>query len=70
MKTITEYTLQLQIYHDEIIGRIIFNGQESSLQSLPELQNTILLWREGLLKGSFGINTKLAARATVYVVQK
>lgn len=70
MRIITEYTIQLQIYHDEIIGRIVFEGQESSLQSLSELENTINLWRIGELKGSFGINTKLAQKATVCMVQK
>ena len=71
MRIITAYTLELSIYHDEIIGRIVFEGQEaSSLQSLPELENTLNIWRMGGLKGSFGIGTQLAEKATAYVVQK
>lgn len=67
MQTIREYTIELQVYHDEVIGRLQYEGGESGLYSLGELQNIIGLWQSGGLMGSFGIGTVLAdnARATL-----
>jgi len=65
---IHEYAIALQVYHDEIIGRLQFskNGtiEESGLYSLPELQNIIALWQDDSLLGSFAIGTTLAKTAT------
>lgn len=71
---IREYTIQLQTYHDEIIGRLCFNHpdtglQESALYSIPELNNIVALWQDDALLGSFGIGTVLArdARCTLAI---
>jgi len=76
MQIIREYTIQLQIYHDAIIGRLQFknptNGaiEESSLYSLSELENLTALWKCDSLLGSFGIGTQLHQNAEFRIVQK
>lgn len=76
MKTILAFTIELQIYHDEIIGRLQYIDpvtkelQESGLYSLREIENIIQLWRDGYLMGSFGVGTQLANNPTRTMKQK
>jgi hypothetical protein len=68
------YTIELMIYHDEIIGRLVYSIEEkpesSALYSLPELQNIISLWKLDELQGSFAIGTVLASTAECTITQK
>lgn len=69
------YTIQLQIYHDEIVGRLQFsdsNGQlqESALYPLAELNSIIELWKTDILLGSFAYGVQLAENAEFQMVQK
>lgn len=72
---IHEFDIQLQIYHDQIIGRLCFKHpdhgvQESGLYSLPELNNIVALWQDDALMGSFGIGTVLARDARLTLTSK
>ena len=72
---VTEYTIQLQTYHDEIVARLQYvdaNGalQESELYSLAEIQLIIALWQYDALQGSFGIGSRLSHTARFLLVQK
>jgi hypothetical protein len=65
---VREYIVQLQTYHDEIIGRLMFTRndgtiEESALYSLSELNNIVALWQSDGLLGSFAIGTQLHVNA-------
>lgn len=64
MFIVREYAIQFQIYHNEIVGRLIFKNEkgeqeESNLYSLSEIENIVSLWQAGCLQGSFGIGSML-----------
>lgn len=68
MMIVKTYTVELQTYHDEIVGRLIYrradgSTDESALYSLGELNNIVALWRAGALLGSFAIGAALAPNA-------
>ena len=70
-----EYTIQLQTYHDEIVGRLKFKRadstvEESALCSLGELQNLIAVWQDDRLLGSFAIGARLALNASFKLEMK
>lgn len=73
---IREYVIELQIYHDEIIGRLQFTNpdtdtvEQSGLYSLPELNNIVAMWQDDALMGSFTIGTKLARDARLTLTSK
>ena len=64
MKTISDYSITLSTYHDEIVARLSFDDQESNLYSLAELCNIVELWKMGDLCGSFAIGTILSDKAS------
>lgn len=75
MQIVRDYTIELQTYHGEIVGRIqFFNSrnecEESALYSLGELRNIIQCWKAGELLGSFAIGSKLNPYATFELKQK
>jgi hypothetical protein len=76
MKIITEFTIELQIYHTEIVARLQYTDpdtkelQQSGLYSLREIENIIELWRDGYLMGGFGIGTRLAPNPARWMKQK
>lgn len=75
MKIIREYEVIVSLYHDEIVAKLRFyeaeRGTETSqIISLPEVHNTLELWRAGALLGSFGIGTRLSESATFTMRQK
>ncbi len=71
---VRDYTIQLQTYHDEIVGRLQFinannEREETALYSLGELSNIVACWTvEGGLGGSFAIGTTLARDASFNMV--
>lgn len=72
---IRQYTVQVQTYHDTIIGRLIFTRddgtiEESNLYTMQELNNIVALWRDDALMGSFAIGTKLAPDAVCLLAEK
>jgi hypothetical protein len=77
MYLIREITIELQLYHDEIVGRLIYNDQsregekiESSLYSLSEIGQLVLGFQANHLAGSFGIGHKLARDCVITLAQK
>jgi hypothetical protein len=65
---VKHYTIELQTYHDEIVGRVCFTRDdgtrdESALYSISELNNIVQCWRVGGLLGSFAIGATLAPDA-------
>jgi hypothetical protein len=69
------YTVELQTYHDEIVGRLIYkradgSTDESTLYSLGELNNIVALWRADALMGSFAIGATLALDAECIIQSK
>jgi len=72
---IRHYSIELQTYHTEIVGRLCFKHpdhgvQESGLYSLPELNNIVAMWQDDALMGSFAIGTKLARDARLTLTSK
>jgi hypothetical protein len=74
---VREYTIELQKYHDDIIGRLIFKNEkgeieESGLYSLLELTNMVYMWIHHIedMRGSFCIGTKLAPDAQLTITTK
>ncbi len=63
MKTVHSFTIKTSLYHDQIVGRIVADGEESALYSLPELANIITLMKMGGLMGGFFIGKVLADNA-------
>jgi hypothetical protein len=63
MKTVHSFTIKTSLYHAQMIGRIVADGEESALYSLPELANIIKLMKMGGLMGSFFIGKVLAHNA-------
>ncbi len=75
MKTVHHYWIELQTYHDEIVGRLQYRDeagalQESALYSLGELSNLVELWKTDGLLGSFGIDSVLSESAVFTITQK
>lgn len=70
MKIIRHFEIVLSTYHNEIVGRIRTDSEESALYSMPEINNIIALWRMGELYGSFGIGSELASDSTFAIVTK
>ena len=72
---IRHYSIELQTYHTEIVGRLQFNHpdhghQESGLYSIGELNNIVQLWQDNALCGSFAIGTTLARDAACTLTLK
>lgn len=72
---VSEYTIELQTYHGEIVGRVCFTrpdgtSEESALYSVSELNNIIGCWRIGTLLGSFAIGATLAHDAKCILTTK
>lgn len=72
---VQEYTIELQTYHDEIIGRVCFTREdgtreESALYSVGELNNIVACWRMGELLGSFAIGAELAKDARCIIAAR
>lgn len=75
MYIVRHYNIELQTYHDKIVGRIqFFNSrnewEESALSSLSELRNFLECWKADELLGSFAIRCKLAQDALFSMSQK
>lgn len=75
MQTVRHYWIELQTYHDEIIGRLQYHDeegvlQESALYSLGELSNLVELWKADALLGSFGVGSILSQSAVLTITQK
>lgn len=75
MQNVRAYWIELQTYHDEIVGRLQYRDeagalQESALHSLGELSNIVELWKAGALLGSFGIGSILSETAVFTLTQK
>lgn len=75
MQTVHHYWIELQSYHDEIVGRLQYRDeagslQESALYSLGELSNLVELWKTDGLLGSFGIGSVLSESAVFTITQK
>lgn len=73
---IRHYSIQLQTYHTEIVGRLQFNHpdtgtlEQSGLYSIGELNNIVQLWQDNALCGSFAIGTTLARDAACTLTLK
>lgn len=69
---VTHYQLRCVQFHDETVAALRFESptgiQASELYSLPEIANVLANWRNGWLKGSFGVGTILAENATFDLV--
>lgn len=70
-----QYTVQVQTYHDSIVGRLIYtradgSTDESALYSMAELNNIVALWRMDALMGSFAIGATLAPDAVCILQSK
>lgn len=67
------YEIVIKQYHNEPVARLRYYFQneiiESTLQSIPEVNNVLALWRMGKLIGSFGIHP-LAENALFQIVQE
>lgn len=73
MKTVHYIEIILSLYHGDIVGRIRFldDGDliESSLYSIGELNNILMLWRDNMLKGSFALGYNLAKDYSFQIVE-
>ena len=71
---INYYEIAVKKYHDGIRCRVrYYKGDdiiESSLHSIPEINNILALWRMGKLQGSFAIGDVLAENALFQIVHE
>lgn len=72
---VNHYTVELQTYHDSIVGRLCFTRddgttEESALYSVSELNNMVDLWRMDQLLGSFAIGARLSDGAQCRLIFK
>lgn len=74
MKTIDYYEIEIGTYHGEPVGRLQYHNQGvldcSNLYTMQELNNILMLWRMGELKGSFAIGSKLADNAAFQIFSR
>ena len=62
------YEIVMLVYHGTTVARLRYTDgdriEESGLFSPREINNLLMLWKDGGLLGSFGAGTRLAPDAT------
>lgn len=69
-RLVTYYEIVISTYHGRPMGRLRFEGEETSWFWMSELNEILEHWRQDRLLGTFAIGTRLAPDARFKLVEK